>query len=411
MRILPLCCVALLLLASRVLAGEVVLVVDDADGAGGRVRAPVSAKIDLAKLLGPGVKPARLQLAELASPGQQPGEPIPVQFEPDVGAGPSTCGTLWWLMPAGEKGPRRFRLSVADDEAPLVMSIKADADRQFFDVRQGDLPVLRYNFGTVPPPAGTDPAYARGDYISPLYGPSGEVLTEDYPKDHPHHRGVSWSWPVTRWKDEVRDIWAVRGVWARPAAMHRAEAGPVLAILEAENVWKWGDKDPIVREQVLIRAFRQDAAGRFVDVEVRLAGLVDGVAIGGRPHAGYGGFGIRAAPAQQRHIALHADPPSASPRRSWLDYSGVFAGGQGRAGVAIFEHPSNPGYPSELQQYPGCNYAMPAFPGQREVPLPPGQTLVLRHRLWIHAGGADEETLADVWATYAKSEEVAVVKE
>jgi hypothetical protein len=262
----------------------------------------------------------------------------------------------------------------------------------------------------VPAPQGTDPIYARGDYIHPLYGLSGEVLTDDYPKDHPHHRGVWWSWPVTRWNSEVRDIWAVVGVWSRPATMRRADGGPVLAILEAENVWKWGDKDPIVKEEVLIRAFKQGGLGRCVDVEIRLTGLADGVAIGGRPHGGYGGFTYRAAAAVEQAIQPHVDPATARPRRSWLDYSARFSGGKGLAGVAIFEDPANRLYPNAWQQYPTINCVMPAFPGEREVPIPKGQTLTLKHRLWIHPGRADEKTLADAWSAYANPPKVTLNK-
>jgi len=140
-----------------------------------------------------------------------------------------------------------------------------------------------------------------------------------------------------------------------------------------------------------------------VTVEVRLTALVDGVAIGGRPKRGYGGFSYRAAPCQEREITLFADPAGGEPRRAWLDYSGVFAGGKGPAGVTILEHVTNPDYPSPLQQYPGCNCVMPAFPADREVPLAPGKTLVLNNRLWIHPGRADAVKLADVWLAYAKA--------
>ncbi|MCR4412278.1 MAG: PmoA family protein [Thermoguttaceae bacterium] len=312
----------------------------------------------------------------------------------------------------GRPGMRHFRLRVLPGDDPKAGTPAAPRMRfslargDYYDFTELDRPVLRYNHATVPVPQGIDPRYARGDYIHPLYGLDGEVLSDDYPKDHPHHRGVGWSWPVTRWKNEVRDIWAVSGVWSRPVARRHVAFGEVLAALEVENVWKWGDQDAIVREQVAIHAFRQGPAGRFVDIEVRLTGLADGVAIGGRPHAGYGGFGLRGAPANQRTITAHVDPKGADPRRSWLDYSGVFAGAKGPGGVAIFEHPGNPGYPSDLHQYPDCNYVMPAFPGQREVPLPKGQTLVLRHRLWIHAGVPEEKTLAEVWAAYARPPKV-----
>jgi hypothetical protein len=125
------------------------------------------------------------------------------------------------------------------------------------------------------------------------------------------------------------------------------------------------------------------------------------VAIGGRPHGGYGGFGLRAQPAKQRLITRFTDSPDANPRRSWLDYSGVFAGGAGASGLAIFEHPANPLYPSELKEYAELNYVMPAFPGEREVPLSREKPLVLRHRLWIHEGMATAEQLAAVWTAYS----------
>jgi hypothetical protein len=162
---------------------------------------------------------------------------------------------------------------------------------------------------------------------------------------------------------------------------------------------------------VAIRAFRQAGLGRFVDIDIRLTGLEDEVAIGGRPHGGYGGFAYRAAPTKEQKIVRHTDPPGAKPRRSWLDYSGIFAGDKEVAGVAIFEHPSNPLYPSTLQEYASINCVMPAFPGEREVPIPKGKSLTLKHRLWIHPGRADEKTLADVWSTYANPPKATVVKD
>ncbi len=394
-------CLALCMMAGHVtLAADVLVVVDDADGSVGRVAAPVSIRVDLQELLAKAVAIEQLRLVESTDADTRSADPIPVQFVADEPN--SQRGMLWWLMPPGEKGQRRFRLGVAPQRAPAAITAAYDEVRQWVDVAEGETPVLRYSHGTVPVPEGVPEKYSRGDYISRLYGPNGELLTDDYPADHPHHRAVGWSWPVTRWGDEVRDIWAVVGVWARPVAMRRADSGPVVAVIEAESVWKWGDRDPIVREEVAICAFRQHAGNRFVDVEVRLTALADAVAIGGRPKAGYGGFGMRAAPVEQQKILAHADPVGASTRRAWLDYSGLFAGGKQRNGVAILESIGNPAYPSDLHQYPNINYVMPAFPGPREVPLSKETPLVLRHRLWIHAGDADEATLADVWAAYAK---------
>ena len=49
---------------------------------------------------------------------------------------------------------------------------------------------------------------------------------------------------------------------------------------------------------------------------------------------------------------------------------------------------------------------MPAFPGEREVAIPKGHTITLKHRLWIRSGPADERTLGDVWAAYAATPKI-----
>ena len=417
----------LLLLGAPAAGAEVTLVVTDPDGSAGRVGAPVGVDLDLKGLLGGGVAPDRLRLVEVTGAADPGGTAVPVQFEP---ASPQVArGRLWWLMPPGPEAERRFRLTVVAQAAPAALSAAFDGRHQRVDVAEGDRPVLRYNHGTVPPPPeivarfeqGQDHPlyYARGDYIHPLFGPDGEKLTDDYSLNHPHHRGVSWSWPVVRWKGEVRDLWAVRvlpeqpgGVWARPVAIRRMEAGAVLAVIDAESVWKWGDRDPIVREEVSIRVFRQRGGARFVDVEVRLTALAGEVSIGGRPKAGYGGFALRTFPEfEKRQIAMHVDPPQSGPRRAWFHLTGVFPGGKGAAGVAMFEHVTTPGYPSYPNpegldrvpdQYPPWRCVLPSFPGDREVPLLRDRPLVLKHRLWVHPGEAGGPALADVWSCYAK---------
>jgi hypothetical protein len=419
----------LTLVAQARVSGQLILQVSDLDGSAARVAAPVSAKIDLADLLGERVSTGGTWcLSEIADEKPE-GETAPLieaQFEPESPR--SKRGTLWWIMPPGGEGERQFALTRVKAKIRPRWQVEPDSRRQCVDVielaawepRPGKpkLSALRYNQGNVPVPEGTHPhfapgeSYERGDYIHPLFGPHGEELTDDYPKDHPHHRGVWWSWPVTRWNDQVADIWAVSGVWARPVGIHRVASGRVFSVIEAENVWKFGKaEEPIVREEVLIRTFPQTEGCRFVDVEVRLTALADGVAIGGRPKRGYGGFSLRAAPCEEREITLHTDPEDASPRRAWIDYSGVFAGGMGKSGVALFEHVDNPDYPNPLHEYPQCNCVMPAYPDAREVPLSKDKPLVLKHRLWVHTGGPDEGKLADVWASYANPPKVTIARQ
>jgi len=36
--------------------------------------------------------------------------------------------------------------------------------------------------------------YTRNHNIHPLYGLKGDILTEDFPADHLHQRGIYWAW-------------------------------------------------------------------------------------------------------------------------------------------------------------------------------------------------------------------------
>jgi hypothetical protein len=68
----------------------------------------------------------------------------------------------------------------------------------------------------------------------------------------------------------------------------------------------------------------------------------------------------------------------------------------------------NLGYPNPLHKYPGCNTVMPAYPEKRQVVLSKDKALVLKHRLWVHTEGSNEDRLADVWASYARPLQVTV---
>jgi len=190
----------------------------------------------------------------------------------------------------------------------------------------------------------------------------------------------------------------------------------VLAAIDAQNVWKWGDRDRIVREDVAIRVFRGQNRCRFLDVRVRLTALVDDVSIGGRPGGTYGGFNLRTFPEfDGRKIDMHVEPAEAEPRRAWFHLTGNFPGGKGPAGVAMLEHVTNPDYPSFPNpqnadrvpgEYPRWRSVQPAWPGDREVALERGESIVLNYRLWIHPGVSDEATLGAVWASYARPPQV-----
>lgn len=257
--------------------------------------------------------------------------------------------------------------------------IKSESNPERYTILDNGRPVLTYNFGTVSVPTGVGGKYAvaRGDYIHPLYGPQGEVLTRDYSPDHPHHRGVYWAWPEVTWKGETRDLHALQGIFARPVKMIR-KAGNVL---EAESVWKWGDREPIVSERVRITAAPEKDGRRVIDFELRFEALVAGVTLARRHQDAYGGFNLRFSTRAQQTIET---------QRDWAVITGIPPAGKHPVSVAIIQLAGNPGFPGDWIQYPDLNWLQPTFPAKKTAyELKPGVPLVLKYRLVVSGDKPD----------------------
>src|SRR5512133_1822323 len=101
---------------------------------------------------------------------------------------------------------------------------------------ENNKPVLVYNHGVIKR-EGVPANRYRSTYVHPLYGVDGEVLTDDFPKDHYHHRGLFWAWPHVQVGDQHYDLWMLQGIeqrFVRWLARTNAEG---CALLGVENGW------------------------------------------------------------------------------------------------------------------------------------------------------------------------------
>ncbi|MFO1523565.1 MAG: DUF6807 family protein [Kiritimatiellia bacterium] len=295
--------------------------------------------------------------------------------------------------------------------AEPAMRVINGAQTGDFVIRENATPVLVYHHQAVQPPPGKlekiaagNRKYAqpRGDYIHPLYGPSGEELTFDWAVDHPHHRGIYWAWPEVTWNGETRDLHALQGVFARPAGTPVLTAGDEAAGITAESNWMWGDKTPVVHEKVVLRAEKSGPHGRRIDLTVTLEALEDGVTIARRGTDKYGGLNTRLAPVKGLALSHQADPAAAATPMAWHRAAGTWGAATNAASITIFEKATNPGYPADHIQFPELPWFQPTFPkaGQRHA-LKKGEPLTLQYRYWIRGGeAADEKTTREEWRKF-----------
>ena len=326
-------------------------------------------------------------------------------------------GASAFLLFAFTVGPAATVLETAANAAAVreqnqaspasVMEARQDPASGQIDLSENGKSVLRYNYKTVEPgealnqvtPANRIYARPRSDYIHPLHGLNGEVLTKDWSLDHPHHRGIYWAWPEVDYGTNRGDLHALQKVFARPTGEIRLQSGSEFAQIEAENLWLWEDHEPIVREQAIIRAYRATEQGRVIDLAFRFVALKDDVALARRGTAQYGGLNIRMATPASQAISVHTDASNAVPRRAWSDLSGVFGGSTTPSGLTVLQHRQNPDYPGDWVQYTNLSWCQPTFPAAgTRYPLRRDQPLVLRYRLIVHAGPKPEDDkLAKLW--------------
>lgn len=395
------------------------ITIDDTGGILGKTNSPVSFELNLNKNQINAAKEGQLGILEISTKNK---EIIPAQFEiPDN----ETNSKVVFMMPNGEPGIRKFKL--VSTKSPFVTAIKAapDSKNGQIVIVENDKKVLQYNYQTVYEKdvirIGDEEleehirterdtfvstsiyAVPRSNYIHPLYGLEGEMLTRDWPDGgHPHHRGIFWAWPEVEYGTGRGDIYALQRVFARSTENIEYTSGPVYAQIIAENLWMWEDTEPIVNEYAIIRVYHSTENKRIIDLTIKLLALKDSVTIATRQTNSYGGLNLRMQFPEKQEISYFTDEVNSKSLRAWSDFNGIFKGNKSTSGLMVLQHQSNPEYPGDWKDYPNLAWVQPTFPtpGTRYL-LDKETPLILRFRLIIHAGGKpDKKSSEDNWDAY-----------
>ena len=252
------------------------------------------------------------------------------------------------------------------------------------ELKEGGQPVFVYNHGMILK-EGMKEEYRRSSYLHPLYAPDGTVLTDDFPQDHPHHRGVCWTWPVVHFEGQTHDVWALLGMHQRFRRWLVREASGDRAWLAVENGWFTGGRQA-AKEVVEFLVHPAAGGRRTIDFTLTLEALGPAVEIAGREKKGYGGLGIRFAPREATAIRTDAGLESGDSDlvvHPWAELSARF---QGRAAGARIEiDPANPGAPNGwcLRHY---GYIAVNWPGLESFRLERGKPFTLRYRITVFSG-------------------------
>lgn len=286
----------------------------------------------------------------------------------------------------------------------LAMAPVAAAQFQFHDLNSKSVeltdngsPVFVYNYGIMLH-ADAAPDRARCCYLHPVYAPNGVVVTDDFPQDHPHHRGISWMWPIVVVDGKTYDLWTIRGIQDRFEKWERRKPEKDKAVLAFEDGWYVGDRK-VVQENVEIVAHSLVEARRDLDITVTLRSVGATVQIGGTHdlNKGYGGgLEIRFAPRTGTRIRTATQEDAADSDRlpaAWAELTGDFAGKL--ATTRATEDASNAGAPNGwcLRHY---GFVGVEYPGLELRRLDSHVPLTMKFRVSLSAGAvsaADKRVL------------------
>lgn len=257
--------------------------------------------------------------------------------------------------------------------------------------------------------------FKRTNYIHPLYTLDGNVLTEDFPEDHPHHRGIFWAWHQLYIGDKrIGDGWEIKDFSWDVTDVKEIKQPDNSKAIQTSVFWKspqWlnkkGNQKPFVKETTTIRVYPKETNYRIIDIEISMLALEKNMRIGGsEDEKGYGGFSPR--------IKLSNDviftgsdgivTPNNLPVKAdgWLDISGSLANIEKQSGISILCHPKNPEPSNQwiLRSKRSMQNAVYPYPGNQTVLLSAKHPTILRYRLIIHNGNAKTIDIAALYDAY-----------
>jgi hypothetical protein len=254
-------------------------------------------------------------------------------------------------------------------------------------------------------PKSIDGKYERSNYIHPLWGINGALLTEDFPADHLHHRGIFWAWHQV-WIDGKRigDPWELKNFEQNVSEIEFFMKSNGSGVLKTEIKWmsdqwiKLGKKVPYLQENAIITIHPENRNYRRIDFEISLLALEENLEIGGsEDEKGYSGFSVRLKLPED--VEFTGQEGEVKPQTTavesdgFINISGSMGKGNKNAGVVIFDHPENPGYPQPWILRAKNSMQNAAWPGNKTILVPATEPLVLKYSLIVYSGRMKERKI------------------
>lgn len=297
----------------------------------------------------------------------------------------------------------------APDQAEEPTSnLHLEQTSDYLRISHGENPVLEYRITTGMPDSLPE-HYERTGFLHPVYSPSGQVVTDDYPVGYAHQHGFFTAWTNTTYRDSFVDFWNTQKGLAtvrhervletmdtdgylgfKTKLVHFSRVHDDLPVLEERYTVRVHD-----REDIFVWDFRSEQHNVTEDTLFLNKHL-------------YGGLGIRGSKHWSAADSLHFIAPAKfltsqgltrdSANHTRPDWTAIYGDlPTGKAGMVVIPHPENFRAPQSVRVHPSLPYFSVSPVTSEGFFLVPGEVYVMRYRVVVFDGEV-EDVLATIKA-------------
>ena len=280
-------------------------------------------------------------------------------------------------------------------------------------------PVLQYIKKAQPVPEGTPEYFSRSGYIHPVYTPTGQELTGDYPADHAHQHALFFAWVKSKFDGQKVDFWNqakdLGRIEFREVVNLRREERKVAFTVKHAFMVKDGDKWIDALHETWTVTVHQTPADHFLFDILSVQQCASDKPLGLAEYH-YGGMAIRGnyqwlkekedhsihpgdlqfltSDGKDRWEGNHTHP-------SWVAFSGKIDGQD--VSAAVFCSPENFRAPQPVRIHPNKPYFCFAPMVDGAFKIEPGKEYVSRYRYLVTSNATDVNMIQEHWNEYAKA--------
>ena len=263
-------------------------------------------------------------------------------------------------------------------------------------------------------------------YLYPILNADGQHMTRRWPQetveneeqDHPHHHGLWWA----HGDANGVDFWSEAKGAGRTVhqAFHAMKSGHDQGVITSRNEWVAKDGKVVATDERTLRFHAPQGENRIIDFEITIHASHGDLVLGDTKE---GTMAIRLAETMrltqpkkvpgQGHILNSEglkDGDTWGKRAGWVDYTGPVAGKT--VGVAIFDAPQNPRYPTwwhvrDYGLFAANPFGLHDFEkkpkGTGNMTLPAGKSLTFRYRFLFHPDSTSPSQVAEQFQKWIHS--------